>query len=184
MIRLKKAALYPYRCIETVQELDLTKNIIALVGRNEAGKTSTLELLAKSNYYDTENAGFRYNEQVDYPRRKRRELANIEKTPLAAKLTYEVTGELLEEIRREMILPEQKATFSRMTNYAGAHQVLDNGFTYDPYAFWETYVSQKAPELMELHRGLAALHTKEDFNWFFTKASGTLGKPELAALKV
>lgn len=53
MIRLKKAIMYPYRCIETTQELDLSKNIIALVGRNEAGKTSALELLAKSNYYNT-----------------------------------------------------------------------------------------------------------------------------------
>lgn len=53
MIRLKKAIMYPYRCIETTQELDLSKNIIALVGRNEAGNTSVLELLAKSNYYNT-----------------------------------------------------------------------------------------------------------------------------------
>lgn len=183
MIRLKKAVLYPYRCMETVQELDLSGNITALVGRNEAGKTSVLELLAKSNYYDTDNGGFRLDVQADYPRKKRRELTSSEKLPLASILTYEVTGELLEEIRREMILPEQKATFSRMTDYNGAHQVLDNGFTYDSYAFWEAYASRKAPELMELRKGLAALHTKEDFNRFFTKVSATLGKPEQAALR-
>lgn len=183
MIRLKKAVLYPYRCMETVQELDLSGDITALVGRNEAGKTSVLELLAKSNYYDTDNGGFQFDVQADYPRKKRRELTDAEKPPLASILTYEVTGELLEEIRREMILLEQKVTFSRMTNYAGAHQVLDNGFTYDPYAFWEAYASRKAPELMELRKGLAALHTKEDFNRFFTKASATLGKPEQAALR-
>lgn len=183
MIRLKKAVLYPYRCIENLQELDLSGNITALVGRNEAGKTSVLELLAKSNYYDTDNGGFRLDVQADYPRKKRRELTGTEKPPFATILSYEVTGELLEEIRREMILPEQKATFSRMTNYDGAHQVLDNGFTYDPYAFWEAYASRKAPELTELRKGLAALHTKEDFNRFFTKVSDTLGKPEQVALK-
>lgn len=183
MIRLKKAALYPYRCMETVQEFDLSGNIIALVGRNEAGKTSVLELLAKSNYYDTDNGGFRFDMQTDYPRKKRRELAGAEKPPFATVLTYEVTGELLEEIRREMILPEQKAVFSRMTNYDGAHQVLDNGFTYDPYVFWEAYASRKAPELTELRKGLAGLHTKDDFNRFFTKVSATLGKPEQAALR-
>lgn len=183
MIRLKKAVLYPYRCLETMQEMELSENIIALVGRNEAGKTSVLELMAKSNYYDSKADGFLFDEQLDYPRRKRRELTRAEKTPLATVLDYEVMGELLEKIRKEMILPEQKATFSRTTNYAGAHQVIDNGFTYDPYAFWEAYASQKAPELMELRKGLAALHTKEDFNRFYTKVSATLGKPEQTALR-
>lgn len=120
---------------------------------------------------------------MDYPRRKRRELTRAEKTPFATILTYEVTGELLEEIRKEMILLEQKATFSRMTDYAGAHQMIDNGFTYDFYAFWEAYASQKAPVLMELRKGLVALHTKEDFNRFFTKVSAVLGKPEQVALR-
>ncbi len=183
MIRLKKAIMYPYRCIVTTQELDLSKNIITLVGRNEAGKTSVLELLAKSNYYNTESGRFHFDEQADFPRRKRRELLAAKKAPPATVLTYEVTGELLEEIHREMIRPEQKAEFCRMTDYVGAHQVIDNGFTYDAYAFWETYTSQKAPELMGMHKELATLHTKEDFERFSVKVSAVLGKPEQTVLK-
>lgn len=183
MIRLKKATLYPYRCLETVQEMELSKNIIALVGRNEAGKTSVLELIAKSNYYDSKATAFQFDEQSDYPRLKRRELTLEQKSPQTTVLTYEVTGRLLEEIREEMILPEQKNIFSRTTDYTGAHQVIDNGFTYDPYAFWEAYTSKKAPELAKLQKGLAALHTKEDFDWFFTKSSVTMDKQEQDALR-
>lgn len=182
MIRLTKATLYPYRCIEELQNLDLTENVIALVGRNEAGKTSVLNLLAKSNYYDTENDLFFLDEQSDYPRRKRRELERLEKPPLATILTYEVTGEVLAQIRKEMLLPEQSNCFSRSTDYTGAHRVAENGFSYDPYAFWAAYAAQKAPVLQEFYKSLAGLHTKADFERFYTRVSAELGKPEKIAL--
>lgn len=182
MIRLTKAALYPYRCIEELQNLDLTENVITLVGRNEAGKTSVLNLLAKSNYYDTVNDLFFLDEQSDYPRRKRREFERLGKPPLATILTYEVTGEVLAQIRKEMLLPEQSNCFSRSTDYTGAHRVAENGFNYDPYAFWAAYAAQKAPVLQEFYKSLAGLHTKADFERFYTRVSAELGKPEKIAL--
>lgn len=48
MIRLVKATINRYKCIEKEQSFDVEDNITVLVGMNESGKTSILESLSKA----------------------------------------------------------------------------------------------------------------------------------------
>ena len=43
MIRLVKATINRYKCIEKEQSFDVEDNITVLVGMNESGKTSIVE---------------------------------------------------------------------------------------------------------------------------------------------
>ena len=112
--------LFPYRCIETAQKMPLSDQVTALVGRNEAGKTTVLELLAKSNYYNTEDKVFWFQPSVDYPVLSERDIKETAWQPAAA-LTYRVSGELLEKIREDMLLSEQHSEFTRITGYDQAY---------------------------------------------------------------
>jgi predicted ATP-dependent endonuclease of OLD family len=44
------------------------RKITVLVGMNESGKTSVLECLAKTNYFEDDEK-FKFNETLDYPRK-------------------------------------------------------------------------------------------------------------------
>ncbi len=48
MIRIKQVKIYPYKCITDQVGMKLEKDITILTGRNEVGKTSVLEAMAKS----------------------------------------------------------------------------------------------------------------------------------------
>ena len=50
MIKLIKANIIRYKCIETEQSFDVEDDVTVLVGMNESGKTSILEALAKTQY--------------------------------------------------------------------------------------------------------------------------------------
>ena len=54
MIRLVKATINRYKCIEKEQSFNVEDNITVLVGMNESGKTSILEALSKANYFEDE----------------------------------------------------------------------------------------------------------------------------------
>lgn len=166
MITLSKAELHPYRCIETVQTLEFSTPVTTLVGCNEAGKTSILESLAKSNYYTKSDPRFIYNPELDYPRRQKRKLDHLSEAPVATVLTYTVSPKLQEEIREEMLLEPRKNQFTRITSYNGTRTVTNNAFTYNPYVFWKNYTEQVAPNLIPFQRTLAGMRTKEHFAQF------------------
>ena len=126
--------LFPYRCIETAQKMPLSDQVTALVGRNEAGKTTVLELLAKSNYYNTEDKEFWFQPSVDYPVLSGRDIKETVWQSAAA-LTYRVPGELLEKIRKDMILLEQHSEFTRITGYDGSYRLAKTGLPMTPVHF-------------------------------------------------
>jgi predicted ATP-dependent endonuclease of OLD family len=51
MITLKKVTIHKYKCFSETQEFEVEKDITALVGMNEAGKSALLEAIAKTNYF-------------------------------------------------------------------------------------------------------------------------------------
>lgn len=183
MIRLEKAMIHQYKCIEKPQELQVKKDITVLMGCNEAGKTSVLEALAKSDYFDRRDERFAYNCLYDYPRRIQRELEKSRKVPMAVTLTFRVEGELLNQIREEMLSVPKSPRFSRETNYSGQHHIIQNEFEYDAVFFWEAYASQKEIELSRFCKGLAGLHTKEEYQRFCERMKSSASKEEMDSLK-
>ena len=69
MIKLEKVIIHAYKCIGEGESLEVGKDMTVLMGKNEAGKTSVLEAMAKANYYDGQDEKFCYSEVYDYPRR-------------------------------------------------------------------------------------------------------------------
>lgn len=183
MIRLKNVRIHQYKSIETALDMDVENDITVLMGKNEAGKTNILEALAKSNYFNREDQKFHYDPLSDYPRRKKKLLDHQESAPLAVTATYQVSEFLLEQIQEEMVLEAKNSEFSRVTDYRGRHQIIENGFDYDLYEFWETYVSRKEPRLERYRKILASIRTEDAFREFFKREAQVCSTQEKEVLK-
>jgi len=113
-MKLKKVTIHKYKSIETEQSFNVEDDITILVGMNESGKTSILEALAKSNYFQKDDT-FTFNPTHDYPRKEKKKLDKSGDDPHAITCEYEVPKELLSKIETEL----GKGVFSRQTiNYS------------------------------------------------------------------
>lgn len=128
MIKLEKVVIHAYKCIAEGESLEVGSDMTALMGKNEAGKTSVLEAMAKANYYDGQDERFCYSEVYDYPRRKKRETGLAGKAPVAVTCRYVVEDELAEKIEREMLLAVKGNSFCRTTDYKGKSRVTGTSF--------------------------------------------------------
>lgn len=72
-MKLKGVTIHKYKSIETEQSFQVENDITILVGMNESGKTSILEALAKSNYFQDDKK-FVFNPTHDYPRKEKKKL--------------------------------------------------------------------------------------------------------------
>lgn len=96
-MKLINVIIHKYKSFETVQEFKLEKDITVLVGMNESGKTSVLESLAKT-YYFQEDEDFDFNPTHDYPRKDKKRMEKANENPDAITCTYEIDDNLLEAI--------------------------------------------------------------------------------------
>lgn len=181
MIRLEKAVLSPFRCIESPITLDLSGNVTALSGRNEAGKTTILEQLAKSCYFNENNGRFCFDANEEFPRKRLRELETAKKPPIVTELTYKVSDALAAAIREDIGLSEKSTYFTRITDYGGNHSVIDSGFSYDIRDFWAAFF-QKNLAIEPLKRTISSIRTKDELERFLKRADIDLGNAERASL--
>ena len=96
-MKLKKVVIHKFKSFESDQEFELDNDITILVGMNESGKTSVLESIAKTNYFQDDDQ-FKFNLTHDYPRREKKKIEKSGENPKAITCTYEISEELLEEI--------------------------------------------------------------------------------------
>ena len=75
-MKLTNVTIEKYKCIENAQSFDVNENITILVGMNESGKTSVLESIAKTNYFQKDD-NFKFNLIFDYPRKWKK---NVDKS--------------------------------------------------------------------------------------------------------
>lgn len=101
MIRLVKATINRYKCIEKEQSFNVEDNITVLVGMNESGKTSILEALSKANYFEDDD-GFKFNATHDYPRKQKKLMDKSGVIPEAVKLQYEIDNKLKATIEEDV----------------------------------------------------------------------------------
>lgn len=116
MIRLKKATIYKYKCVETTQSFDIEPDVTVLVGMNESGKTSLLEALAKVNYFEDDPV-FAFNMIRDYPRKEKKLIDKSGVVPEAVKLDYEISEELQALITADIKEVFKQSDFSYTAKY-------------------------------------------------------------------
>ena len=87
MIKLVKADIVRYKCIEKEQSFNVEDDITVLVGMNESGKTSILEALAKTNYFEKDDK-FAFNMTHDFPRKQKKAADKSEEVQTAVVLHY------------------------------------------------------------------------------------------------
>lgn len=123
MIKLIKANIIRYKCIETEQSFDVEDDVTVLVGMNESGKTSILEALAKTQYFETDEK-FTFNMIHDFPRKQKKSVDKTGEIPGAVKLEYQVDNNVLHEIYKELGIKPLNNKFS-VTYYYDNHRTWE-----------------------------------------------------------
>lgn len=100
-MKLKDVTIHKYKSIESDQNFQVEDDVTVLVGMNESGKTSILEALAKSNYFQKDNK-FQYNTTHDYPRKEKKKLDKSGEDPLAISCIYTIPKKLSDEITNDV----------------------------------------------------------------------------------
>ncbi len=100
-MKLTKATVHKYKCIDNDQSFAIEDGITVLVGMNESGKTSVLEALAKSNYFQ-DDAAFKFNLTHDYPRREKKRLDKSGTIPVAVTCTFEIGDDVSQRINEDI----------------------------------------------------------------------------------
>lgn len=116
MIKLTKARIYKYKCIENEQNFDVENDITVLVGMNESGKTSILEALAKVNYFESDDK-FMFNLSHDYPRKQKKAVDKSGENPDAVMLQYKIDETLAEKIESDVGVKLASNDFSLTCKY-------------------------------------------------------------------
>ena len=100
-MKLKKVTIHKYKSFENDQSFEVESDVTALVGMNESGKTSALEVIAKTNYFQ-DDKDFKFNLTHDYPRREKKKVEKSGRNPQAVTCTYEISESLLNLIEKEV----------------------------------------------------------------------------------
>lgn len=111
MIKLIKADIVRYKCIEKEQSFNVEDDITVLVGMNESGKTSILEALAKTNYFEKDDK-FSFNMTHDFPRKQKKAADKSGEVQTAVVLHYQVGTEVMDQIYEDLGVKPLIDTFS------------------------------------------------------------------------
>lgn len=101
MIKLKSVTIHKYKCIENDNSFEVDDKVTVLVGMNESGKTSILEALAKTNYFEKDEK-FKFNKTHDYPRKEKKEIDKAGSTPKAVTCHFYIADELMKLIEDDL----------------------------------------------------------------------------------
>lgn len=100
-IKLIKATVNKYKSIQKPQTIEIDPAITTIVGMNESGKTSFLQVLAKTNYFN-DDVDFKFDTTQDYPRNELVDFENSNEEVEIVKCDYEISNELLQTIENEV----------------------------------------------------------------------------------
>jgi predicted ATP-dependent endonuclease of OLD family len=101
MIKLIEVTINKYKSIQNPQTVAINPSITTIVGMNEAGKTSFLTAIAKTNYF-TDDADFKFDMTQDYPRSELIDFQYSEDDCDIIKCRYEISDDLLHEIEKQV----------------------------------------------------------------------------------
>lgn len=95
---LKKVTIHKYKSFLTEQSYEVESAITRIVGKNESGKTALLEALAKSNYFE-DNAEFKFDKDLDYPRSELTKVRN--ENPAVLTCEYELSDDIIKSVEAD-----------------------------------------------------------------------------------
>lgn len=128
-MKLMKAKLRRYRSIEELDEFDIEPDVTCLVGKNESGKTATLQAMYKSRAVDST----RFDDSLDYPSHRSRELREQEKINVSD-LTYELESADVGAIEAELGEGALRSHTVKVTT----------GYRYGTGSTWRVQIDEKA----------------------------------------
>lgn len=100
-MKLKSVKIEKYKSFEESQDFNIEDDITILVGMNESGKTSALEAIAKTNYFQNDKT-FKFNSTHDYPRKQKKRMDKSGIIPEAIICAYEIDDDLVAEIETDL----------------------------------------------------------------------------------
>lgn len=131
-MKLIHAEIRRYRSIEGPTEFDVEADVTCLVGKNESGKTATLQALYKSRPITTTP----FDSGLDYPSHKTREVQGDQPLPVTT-LTYELDDDDVAAV--EAVLGNDSLASRKITVTTGyRYKVGEWGVTVDESAVTET----------------------------------------------
>jgi hypothetical protein len=158
-MKLKKITIHKYKSFETEQKFDLEDDITILVGMNESGKTSALEAIAKTRYFQDDKS-FKFNSTHDYPRKDKKRMEKNGENPEAITCVYEIDNELKQNIEEEMGKGVLKSTsFSVTTKYDNSRTI---SISIDAKKFIEYKTKELGISSETLNEKLLKVKNKED----------------------
>ena len=162
-MKLKKVQIHKYKSFENEQFFDVETDISILVGMNESGKTSVLEAIGKTNYFQ-DDEDFNFNFTLDYPRKEKKKVDKSGENPKAVTCTYEISDELLSKISEDVGKNVfQSKEFSVTTFYKKASRTF-GGIDADKNKFIQGKIKNAKIESNSLIEKLNKVSSKEDFN--------------------
>jgi len=140
-MKLKKATVHKYKSFESDQTFDVQEDVTILVGMNESGKTSVLEAIGKTNYFQNDKK-FKFNTTHDYPRRQKKAMDKSGETPNAITCVYSI-----DETLKKAISTQLGANVFTM-NELSVTTKYDNNSTWNNIeADYQAFIKNKTKEL-------------------------------------
>ena len=166
-MKLVKATIHKYKCINSDQTIELNPDVTVLVGMNESGKTSVLECLAKSNYFENDDK-FKFNTTHDYPRKEKKKMEKTGEVPSAITCTYRIEEELSNQIAKDL----GEGVFTQ-TDITVSHKYEAKSNWLDIKVDLNKFLNQKL-EVAGLSStsylsDLTSIHTTDEFNSFVSQ---------------
>jgi ABC-type uncharacterized transport system ATPase subunit len=158
-MKLKEVTIHKYKSFESEQKFELENDITILVGMNESGKTSALEAIAKTRYFQDDES-FKFNPTHDYPRKDKVRMDKSGENPQAITCVYEIDNQLLQSVEIEMGKGIFKSTtFSVTTKYDNSKTI---GISVDAKKFIEHETKKLGISSETLNDKLLKVKSKTD----------------------
>jgi predicted ATP-dependent endonuclease of OLD family len=168
-MKLKSVEIKKYKSFEESQKFEIEDDITILVGMNESGKTSALEVIAKTNYFQ-EDESFKLNTTHDYPRRQKKKMDKLGIIPEAIICTYEIDRDLIQKIETDIGKDTLGSTeFNVTTKYNNSNSW--SIIKINRKKFIENITSKLDISSKALNNKLEKIQTKEDLEALKTEYS-------------
>lgn len=118
-MKLRKVVINKYKSFINEQVVEIEDKITRFVGKNESGKSSFLEALAKFNYFENDPA-FEFNDTFDFPKNEWKRFQKSGKDVEVVTCTFELDDELFNTINHDLgkgVFTSKEFTLS--VNYKG-----------------------------------------------------------------